>query len=142
MRNIDRECLARVARDHHLLALYLFGSVASGTAGPDSDVDVAALFFPDDERWREASTYIDLYDDLAGCVRGTRLDLLVMQRAPLELQYRVLAQGEVLYCAAAGARADYEDRVLRDYLDFAVELRLFEAEVAEAIREMRPRGRS
>lgn len=140
MRRIDRECLSRVARDHRLLALYLFGSVASETAGPDSDVDVAALFFPDDPRWREGSTYIDLYDALTRCVRGTRLDLLVMQRAPLELQYRVLAQGEVLYCASDAGRADYEDRVLRDYLDFAVELRLFEAEVADAIREMGPDG--
>lgn len=131
---IDMDRLAQVCAEQGLLAVYVFGSVAAGTAAPDSDLDLAVLFFPSDQGWRDVATYITLNELLGECVDGRRLDLILLPKAPLELQYRVLANGKVLWCADNHRRTDYEDRVLRDYLDFAAELRLYEAEVAEVIR--------
>ena len=42
----DREALARLCRRHRIRRLSLFGSVAVGTARPDSDVDLLVEFAP------------------------------------------------------------------------------------------------
>lgn len=131
---INTQRLEQVCSAEGLLAVYVFGSVAAGTAGPESDLDLGVLFFPGDERWRDVSTYISLYDALGDGVTGRQVDLILLPKAPLELQYRVLADGIVVYCADDDRRTDYEDRIIRDYLDFAAELRLYETEVAEDIR--------
>ena len=42
----DRDALATLCRRHHARRQWLFGSVAAGTARPDSDVDLLVEFAP------------------------------------------------------------------------------------------------
>ena len=44
--NIDPSTLARFCETHHIRRLSLFGSQLTGTAGPDSDVDLLVEFDP------------------------------------------------------------------------------------------------
>jgi predicted nucleotidyltransferase len=44
---IDREQIADFCRKHHIIKLAFFGSVLTGTFGPESDVDVLVEFDPD-----------------------------------------------------------------------------------------------
>lgn len=61
------------------------------------------------------------------------VDLVLLNRAPIVLRYEVISQGIVLYCEDDDFRTDFEDIVLRDYLDFKPFLDQYDREVMEAI---------
>lgn len=85
---------------------YLFGSRAEGCARPGSDVDVAAWFGD------------PAFDELALAGRlpsGT--DLLVLDRAPLELAGRVAMRGRLLFDDAPPARVAWEATTRKLWLD-------------------------
>lgn len=91
-----------------LLAVYLFGSVASGQAGPDSDVDLAVLLPGQADAlalWDEAQT-------LAGML-GRSVDLLDLRAASTVMQYQVITTGQRLWARDAQA-ALYESFILSE----------------------------
>lgn len=72
-----------------LLAIYAFGSRIEGTAGPESDLDLAVLV-------AGRADPLQLFDlagalaDLAGC----SVDLLDLRAASTVMQYQVITRGE------------------------------------------------
>lgn len=75
---------AEIARSHGLRLVLLFGSVAAGTARPDSDVDVAVRF--GDPRVR-LGKLLDVQRDLSAVFPRREIDLAVIDRAdPLFLK--------------------------------------------------------
>lgn len=96
-------------------AAYVFGSVARGTAGADSDVDVAVLF----ARTPEASLMgqpFALADELRGLV-GRPVDLVVLNTAPADLVHRVLRDGVRVFQGDAAARVRFEVKRRNEYFD-------------------------
>lgn len=111
---IPEKCLDK----HNLIAVYLFGSVAQGTAGPLSDIDFGVLL-------PIAFTKEKLYDandkiflDLANYISSERLDVVVLNLAPLRIQFEVVTTGRLIYSKDDSVRADYESYILRKYEDF------------------------
>ena len=96
------------ARLPNLLAIHAFGSQVNGTAGPDSDLDLAVLvggYTDPTQLWDIAGEIADL----AGCP----VDLLDFRAASTVMQYRILSTGQRWW--AADSRADlYEAGVLSD----------------------------
>ncbi|MFA6969968.1 MAG: nucleotidyltransferase domain-containing protein [Gallionella sp.] len=73
----------------NILAIYAFGSRVQGTAGPQSDLDLAVLVAGYAEPvllWKLSGELADL----AGCP----VDLLDLRAASTVMQYRILASGE------------------------------------------------
>ena len=73
----------------HLLGIYAFGSRISGTARPDSDLDLAVL----------VAGYADplILFDLAGAVAdvaGCAVDLLDLRAASTVMQYQIITTGQ------------------------------------------------
>lgn len=98
---------------------YLFGSRAAGTAGEASDADVAVMPGGDLgllERERIATR-------LAGAFDAPDVDLVVLDRAGLELKGRVVQEGKLIYSADEPARVAFEVRTRSEYLDFLPTLR-------------------
>ncbi len=102
-------------RPEGLVAVYLYGSRARGTAGPRSDVDLGVLFEvapppvlggPPDR----------LADDLG---RELRLpaEVVALNRAPADLVHRVLRDGVLVLEADRSARIRFEVARRREYLD-------------------------
>jgi predicted nucleotidyltransferase len=73
-----------------VLVAYLFGSVARGTSGPLSDVDVAVLLSDDVDPW---AVQLELMAAVASVIGSSDVDVLVLNRAPVSLAYRVLRDG-------------------------------------------------
>ena len=91
-----------------LQAIYAFGSRIEGTAGPDSDLDLAVLIagYADPVTLWEVAGQIA---DLAGCP----VDLLDFRAASTVMQFRILSTGKRWW--AADSRADlYEAAVLSE----------------------------
>ncbi len=101
------------ARLPDAMAIYLFGSVASGDAGPESDVDLAVLndgTLDPVALWEIAGALADLV--------GRDVDLVDLRTASTVLQHQIVTRGKRLY--ARDARADfYEAFILseKDALD-------------------------
>lgn len=118
MANRDLEnLLQRVREDPDVLAVMLFGSVARGEAGADSDVDVCLILYPQArDRAREVRLrYLDLAD----------LDLKVFQSLPLYVRQRVLKEGQVLLCKDEDLLYEVAYRTVQAFEDFKPAYRLY-----------------
>jgi predicted nucleotidyltransferase len=94
---------------------YLFGSAAAGRMTPSSDIDIAAFVDPS----------LDAFDAqlniMAAASRhlGTdRLDVVILNAAPVSLAGRVLGGRRVILDRHAFARHRYESLLMRQFADF------------------------
>ena len=94
---------------------YLFGSHAREDVGPLSDIDVAVYL----DRRLDAFRYrLVIMEELARFLRGAEFDLVILNNAPLALQYEIVREGRVLK-EDKRRRVDFETRILSRYLDTA-----------------------
>jgi len=127
--DVLRQRLAEAYReDENVELVYLFGSQATGTAGPGSDYDFGVLVARDvDPRTMAAS----VSRVLGEAVGPAQVDTVVLNEAPVELAYAVIAQGQVLYERSVLARVEYEARILSLYGDYLPVLRAQRREIIE-----------
>jgi predicted nucleotidyltransferase len=96
----------------NILAIYLFGSRANGTANPESDLDLAVLV----AGYVEPLQLWKVSNDLAE-IAGCEVDLLDMRAASTVMQYQILQTGRRLW--ANKLEADlFECFVLNEKLYF------------------------
>ncbi len=91
-----------------LLAVYGFGSRVQGTAGPESDLDMAVLvagYADVTQLWQLAGELADI----AGCA----VDLLDLRAASTVMQYQVITQGQRWWARDAQA-ALFESAILSE----------------------------
>ena len=98
-----------------LLAAYLFGSVARGTAGARSDVDVAVLYAASPPATLEGLP-LDLEDRVRHLVRRP-VQVIVLNTAPVSLVHRVLRDGVLLLDRDPSSRIRFEVRARNEYFD-------------------------
>jgi len=92
----------------NVLAVYAFGSRIQGTAGPDSDLDLAVLV----AGYADPQTLWALSGDLAD-LAGCPVDLLDLRAASTVMQYQVITQGQRWWTRDARA-ALYEAAILSE----------------------------
>jgi len=100
--------------------VYLFGSQVSGEIGPLSDVDLGVLLARDAPVARMRAQLAHLFSEALG---GATVDLIILNQAPIELAYAVIAQGKVLYQRDRTERVEYEADVMSRYGDYLPFLR-------------------
>jgi predicted nucleotidyltransferase len=98
-----------------IVAAYLFGSVARGTARATSDVDVAVLFSADPPGTL-AGLHLDLEADLERAA-GVPVQLVVLNRAPADLVHRVLRDGILILDRDPSRRIRFEVHARNLYFD-------------------------
>ena len=102
---------------------YLFGSRAHDTARSDSDLDVAVGVR---EGVDHATVKLDLLERLMALSGLERVDLVVLDRAPLALRFIVLKEGIALKGETSPERAAFQTRTLKEYWDWVPKLRVHE----------------
>lgn len=126
------EGLHDLCQAYGLAAVYLFGAQARRPPGAPADAQVGLVF----RNPLPPETAAELQPKLLGTFRelfgADGLNLVFLQQAGPLLQYEGIL-GRLLYSADGARRAEFEEKVLRDYLDFAFEARLFDEEFAEEI---------
>jgi len=98
-----------------VLAAYIFGSVARGSATDASDIDVAVLLEGNPPRTLDGLRP-DLLDGLEERL-GRRVDLVILNDADADLFHRVLRDGILVQEASPSARVDFEVRRRNEYFD-------------------------
>jgi uncharacterized protein len=98
-----------------VVAAYLFGSTARGTATPSSDVDLALLL-----RKLPPPTLDGRLLDYEGAIEralGRPAQIVILNDAPPDLAYRVLRDGHLLLERDRAARLHFEVRTRNLYFD-------------------------
>ena len=99
---------------------YLFGSRVSGHVGASSDYDVGVLLDSDADALA-ATTRIA--HELALTLHTDHIDVVALNRAPIELAHTVIAQGQLFYQRNNVTRVEYEAQVMSRYGDYLPVLR-------------------
>jgi predicted nucleotidyltransferase len=103
------------SRPAGIVAAYLFGSVARGTAGARSDVDVAVLY-----EAAPPATIEGLPLDLENAIHrvvARPVQVIVLNTAPVSLVHRVLRDGVLVLDRAPSARIRFEIRARNEFFD-------------------------
>jgi uncharacterized protein len=118
-----REFLTERAEQEGIAAAYLFGSVARGTAGPRSDVDVGVLYREDPPLTLEGLG-LRLEGDLE-ILLGKPVQVVVLNRAPVDLAIRVLRDGKLLVDQDRTKRIDFEVKTRFELWDLEPYLKMY-----------------
>lgn len=92
----------------NVLAIYAFGSRISGTAGPDSDLDLAVLV----AGYADPLELFELAGELADAA-GCAVDLLDLRAASTVMQYQIITTG-VRWWARDAQAALFEAAILSE----------------------------
>ncbi len=114
------------------MAVYLFGSYGTPFQTPLSDVDLALVL---SEETVSSAREIELTGLILEILQEDDLSVTILNRAPLALRYRVLAEGRCLLKLDEIAHADFVERTLTLYQDFAIEESSFFREYDRALLE-------
>lgn len=118
--------------------IYLFGSQAEGRPGPLSDVDIGVVFSePEKYRNNTMDAYNKIYDIFQDVLpksylrkrfklRGHEYDIVFLQFAPVSLQFAAITKNKILYQKNDKKRFNYQETVLKSYLDFRHYLNIFQ----------------
>jgi predicted nucleotidyltransferase len=109
--------------------LYLFGSFAEGTETPFSDYDIGVIFKTTSF---STTTSLELYNKLYDILLAEfadierEIDIVFLQKASLSLNFEVINRGIIIFEDSAEFSVNYEERIMRDYLDFQYFLKEYE----------------
>ncbi len=109
-----------------LVAVYLFGSAATGALRADSDIDLAFLA----DRRIDRSKVLETQESVAKAL-GRDVDLVDLADASTILQIEAIGEGLLLDAPDADAAALFEVRVLRDYQELKARRAELEADAVE-----------
>ena len=116
-------------------AAYIFGSVATGRARRDSDIDVGVLV-SDKVMRRDPFQYrLELMTDLMSILKRDDVDLILLNEAPPLLAHRVLKNGKLIFERSASARVAFQVRTVNRYLDTQPMRNLYLAYLKKHARE-------
>lgn len=101
-----------------IMSAYLFGSRARGDSSEISDHDFAVQL---DEKKIDRSKYTDLKLNLIGALcsalKSDKVDVVILNEAPLLLKHRVIRDRKILFCRSQLKRIRSETKILIDYTD-------------------------
>ena len=128
--------LDRLRQEPGLLAVYLFGSYGTAHQTPLSDVDLALLFrrsgVPDFDR------ELELIGLATETLHEEDVSVSILNRAPLALQFKVIAGGRHLLVTDELAHADLVEEIVDRYCDFAIDERAFAREYDRTLSRTSP----
>lgn len=99
-----------------IVAVFLFGSQVNGFTHNKSDIDIALLLESSSEVSLEKE--LELSVDITNRFGGKEIDLVILNKAPIILSYRIISQGELIYVKDEYKYAQFKERTLLNYFDF------------------------
>lgn len=97
---------------------YVFGSLSKGGEHRLSDIDIAILV--EEEKVPRGEPYgykAMIISDIMALLKTDKVDLVVLNEAPLILCFRVVYEGIVVYSIDEKMRVEFETKVMSLYFD-------------------------
>ena len=99
-----------------IVAVYLFGSRATGKVWAESDVDVALLFGETDTSNR-LEIIGRVSEHLCQTLGGVEVDVVSLDGVPTHFAYEILRTGKLAFCANPHERIQFEMGIFEKYTD-------------------------
>jgi len=122
------------SKDSVILA-YLFGSTVRGDAGRLSDVDVGVLVDENLSKKESFELELKLMCEIAVLINKKKIDLVVLNEAPLLLAYNIIKDGIILKSSET-ERVRFETKILSMYLDEKYYIKRHTEETLKRIAEV------
>lgn len=104
--------------------VYLFGSRASGHAGPLSDFDFA-VYLQENNKLKRFKIKLQLIAKLNKLLKNNSIDVVILNDATSpELKYNILTGGKLIY-SRIPFKILVEPRILNEYFDFRQSLSMY-----------------
>jgi predicted nucleotidyltransferase len=129
--------ITQIFAKHKVVLAYLFGSQATGQAGPLSDVDIAVLLKSDVARDQWLEIQLDLASELATLFQRDDVDVVILNQATPLLADRVVRFGQRLYEPDPLIRVRFEVETFHRYVDTAPLRRAQRQRMLEWVQERR-----
>ena len=107
------------AEEKNILLTYIFGSQVTGKIGQQSDYDFAVFL---SQRPSFQFKY-KLKNKLLSILDSKQVDLVILNDAPIELKYKVVATGKVIFQKNFIVKTEFEADTLSRYFDYLPVLR-------------------
>lgn len=114
--------------------VYFFGSRTHGLSGSAGDFDIGIVFTDPHQIKNLVEIHPILYSLFSKVFPVTfdnDVDIVYLQETSLHFQFQVISEGKILYEVNPIFRADHEERVIKDYLDFQPIERIFSEAILE-----------
>jgi len=108
----------QIEKDTHVVALYAFGSLATGNLKPLSDLDFGILVSSKLGKQKRFDKHLDLIGKFNKVLRTDEVDLVMMNDAPLRFSHNIIKSGKLLYCSNKTELSDFIEKTIKLYLDF------------------------
>ena len=113
----DKKLVAYLLSQDRVRLAYRFGSLVAGRAGPLSDVDLGVLLDESLNKLERFKLHLKLLDDLTSILGTDRIDLVIMNNAPLSLTFEIIKSNYPLLVRDRSEKIAFEHGVLSRYLD-------------------------
>jgi len=105
--------------ERNILLAYIFGSQVIGKIGPLSDYDFAVFL----SQKPSFQFKYKLKNKLVNILNTEQVDLVILNDAPVELKYKVIATGKIIFQKNSLVRTEFEANTLSQYFDYLPVLR-------------------
>ncbi|WP_422446105.1 type VII toxin-antitoxin system MntA family adenylyltransferase antitoxin [Thermoanaerobacterium sp. DL9XJH110] len=119
-----------ISRNKNILALYIFGSIGTDHESITSDIDLAILFQNNPLLFEE----LEIESNISQIFERDDIDLVNLNKAPIDICHQVLYTGELLYCSDEITLADFKERVFNIYGDYGITLKNFYDDYMKGLR--------
>ncbi len=122
------------SQENNILVAYIFGSQLRGKTGPLSDYDFAVFLSQKPSfqfKYKLKNKLVNILDIVE------QVDLVILNDAPIELKYNVIATGKIIYQKNSVAKVEFEADTLSQYFDYLPVLR---AQKADILKTNKPKG--
>ncbi len=131
---VKKKELLALFKSYEILAVYLFGSRADGTAREDSDYDFGVLFDSSSKQGKRLAIIMEI-EEKAVKILDKPVDIIPLDKVSIEKKFLIISKGILIFSKDEHKRTDFEELAIRDYLDFKPFLETYRQEVREAIEE-------
>lgn len=114
---MEKKVVEFLSKQKRVKLAYLFGSVAEGKEGKLSDIDIAVFLDESLSKKERFDLQLKLMSELTSIMKTDRIDLIVMNNAPLSLNYEIIKANHPLLVRDKGKKIDFEQGILSRYLD-------------------------
>ena len=117
---IDRipELIEQIKKDMDVVALYSFGSLATGDLKPLSDLDFGILVSGKLDKQVRFDKHLDLIGIFNSVLQTDEVDLVLMNDAPMRFCHNIVKSGALLHCSSKKELAEFVEKTIKLYLDF------------------------
>ncbi len=112
----EKELKKYFSNKDSIILAYLFGSTVRGDTGRLSDIDIGVLLDENISNKDRFDMELKIISEIAIFINKNKIDLVVLNEAPLLLSYNIIKTGLILKSNEL-ERVQFETKILDKYLD-------------------------